>query len=321
MNRPKLSIAIPTYNGAKYIASALDSVVEQCPQELWDQIEIVISDNASTDQTESIVQSYISKYPGLIHYYKNVENIGYDRNIDNLFKKSQGEFVKVLADDDQLMAGALKKHLDILNAYPDTKVLICNFDIYDEQMHEKLNSRPMSEDKIYFQSGDEFLMAAKGRYGQVSTLLFARDAWVQTDITEAIGLMYIHVYVLLKNIARGPAVILSEPLLKVRTGSPNFEKKADDRILVPLNMIKILRLNRHSGLKFKTWNFLKKEQHNYILKRIPHSKLIGFNSSLKVLKALILSNFDYPLFWPFYLPLFFLPGFIIKPLRKWSKAA
>jgi len=53
----KLTIAIPTYNGARYIREALDSIISQL-DDIDEEVEIVISDNASTDQTPEIIENY-----------------------------------------------------------------------------------------------------------------------------------------------------------------------------------------------------------------------------------------------------------------------
>jgi glycosyltransferase involved in cell wall biosynthesis len=60
----KLSIAIPTYNGAKYIREALDSIIAQL-DDIDEEPEIVISDNASTDETLEVIREYQKKYPSL----------------------------------------------------------------------------------------------------------------------------------------------------------------------------------------------------------------------------------------------------------------
>jgi len=67
----KLSIAIPTYNGETTIRVTLDSIVPQ----LEDCVEIVISDNASSDETAEIVREYRAKYP-VIRYSRNDEALG-----------------------------------------------------------------------------------------------------------------------------------------------------------------------------------------------------------------------------------------------------
>lgn len=98
-----LTIGIPTYNGAPHIRETLDSILSQDPNILDSKVEILISDNASTDETELIVREYSSKHPNLIRYSKNEINIGFDRNLDMLFKKANGAYVWLMGDDDALL--------------------------------------------------------------------------------------------------------------------------------------------------------------------------------------------------------------------------
>ena len=79
MHQPLLSICIPTYNREKYLQECLESIIHQEGFNTED-IEIVISDNASQDNTTQLVETYKAKYPN-IKYFRNVENIGAIRNV------------------------------------------------------------------------------------------------------------------------------------------------------------------------------------------------------------------------------------------------
>lgn len=108
-----LSICIPTYNRAKYI----DCNLSLLKQEIKDlPVELLISDNCSTDYTKSVVEKQISN--GLVcNYYRNAENLGSDRNFINCYKKARGKYVWLLGDDDYLVPGALKHLLDYLSTH------------------------------------------------------------------------------------------------------------------------------------------------------------------------------------------------------------
>lgn len=93
-----LTIAIPTYNRAKYLEELLNSIYIQI-EPYKDKIELIVSDNASVDNTETIVKNYISK--GLdILYIKNNENIGPDMNFIQCFKIAKGNYFHLCGDDD-----------------------------------------------------------------------------------------------------------------------------------------------------------------------------------------------------------------------------
>ncbi len=103
-----LTIAIPTYNRCDLLCQSLDSVLEQ----IEDNIEILVSDNASTDDTQTIMKKYCEKYN--IRYFRNSENLGMDKNFLNCFQKANGEYIQFLSDDDILLPGALQKIIYLL---------------------------------------------------------------------------------------------------------------------------------------------------------------------------------------------------------------
>lgn len=108
----KLTIAIPTYNRANYLEILLNSILIQY-KEVKEFLELIISDNASTDNTREVVDKYLLL--GLeIQYFCQTENLGPDRNIANCFIKARGEYVWIVGDDDQLLPSSLNKIFNIL---------------------------------------------------------------------------------------------------------------------------------------------------------------------------------------------------------------
>ena len=105
----KLSICIPTYNRAAFLGEALDSVIRQAT----DEVEIVVSDNASTDNTEALVREYQARFPR-IRYHKNPENLGADRNFLKVVELGEGEYCWLLGSDDALAEGAIAAMLPLL---------------------------------------------------------------------------------------------------------------------------------------------------------------------------------------------------------------
>ncbi len=157
---PLLSIGIPTYNGAEHIRESLDSVINQIDG-FDDEIEIVISDNASTDETPDIVKQYAQKCH-FISYFRNEKNIGFDGNVDLVFARAKGKYVWVLSDDDALREGAIRRVLDILKKNKDISVCFVNYAECDINMKEySCRIRPDLERDIYCENGDVFFQESK----------------------------------------------------------------------------------------------------------------------------------------------------------------
>jgi abequosyltransferase len=107
-----LSIAIPTYNRASLLRLCLEQILKQATPYI-NELEVLVSDNDSTDDTERVVTDIINH--GLnITYIRNSENIGAERNVIQCFEKATGKYVLVLGDDDLILDGGLKRIFDSL---------------------------------------------------------------------------------------------------------------------------------------------------------------------------------------------------------------
>lgn len=109
----KLTIAIPTRNRHDYLLALLHSI------EPREDVEILVSDNASTDATTKMLANY--RMPGL-RYWTNPENVGVGRNILKLVEAAQGEFIWIVCDDELLVPGAVETLLPELR--PDTGLCV-----------------------------------------------------------------------------------------------------------------------------------------------------------------------------------------------------
>lgn len=113
-SQPLVSIGIPTYNGAKRIGSTLMAILNQ----RYPNLEVIISDNCSSDNTDSVCVELSKKNKG-IHYFRQKENIGIIPNFEFVLSKASGDFFMWVADDDSLETGILKKYVDFLVLHQD----------------------------------------------------------------------------------------------------------------------------------------------------------------------------------------------------------
>jgi glycosyltransferase involved in cell wall biosynthesis len=110
---PKVSIGLPVYNGENFVAEAIECYLAQT----FTDFELVISDNASTDRTAEICQSYAAK-DERIRYTRNAENIGLTRNYNQVFTLSSGGYFKWADHDDLCRETFLAKCVQILDENP-----------------------------------------------------------------------------------------------------------------------------------------------------------------------------------------------------------
>jgi abequosyltransferase len=104
---PILSIVIPTYNRARFLALALEGLREEISNVAPDSVEVIVSDNASEDDTAAVVEAAIAH--GLsLRAIRNPNNLGSDANIAQVFNMASAPYVLILGDDDLLVAGTLR---------------------------------------------------------------------------------------------------------------------------------------------------------------------------------------------------------------------
>ena len=108
---PLLSICILTYNRARSLELLLMALKKQV-KPFISQIEIVISDNASTDDTQQVIEDAQKEIP--IVYHRNAENIGMIANVMEAPKHATGRFIWLLGDDDMIIKGKLEKIIRVL---------------------------------------------------------------------------------------------------------------------------------------------------------------------------------------------------------------
>jgi len=99
---PLVSVGIPTHNRASSLHHTLDSVLAQD----YTPLEIVISDNASTDETEAVCRAYSSRH-NHVRYLRQPRNLGLTRNFSETLRHATGEYFMWLADDDFIEPGYL----------------------------------------------------------------------------------------------------------------------------------------------------------------------------------------------------------------------
>ena len=124
----RVSILIPVYNGGDLFRETLDSFLAQT----FADFEILISDNASTDQTEAIAREYAARDPR-IRYSRNLTNIGLGLNHNVAFGQAKGEYFKWAAADDLCCSTYLERCVQVLDrdpsvvlAYPKTRFIGSN---------------------------------------------------------------------------------------------------------------------------------------------------------------------------------------------------
>jgi glycosyltransferase involved in cell wall biosynthesis len=127
-NMPKVSVCIPTFNGAEYLCHTIESVLEQS----YHDYEIVLVDNCSTDNTVALVDKLQKKNTSRIRFYQNDRNIGLVGNLNRCIEYARGAYIKFLCADDLLLPGCLEQMTAVLDTQPSVKLVAGGRAIIDE---------------------------------------------------------------------------------------------------------------------------------------------------------------------------------------------
>jgi glycosyltransferase involved in cell wall biosynthesis len=125
--RPRVSIGLPVYNAEAFLQETLDSVLAQTFQDF----ELIISDNCSTDRTHEICLGYVAR-DKRVRYFMNDTNMGAAKNYNCTFALARGEYFKWLAADDAIEPHFLERCVNLLDSDPEMVLACSNYIIVNE---------------------------------------------------------------------------------------------------------------------------------------------------------------------------------------------
>lgn len=131
---PLVSIAIITYNHARFIENAIKSVLSQD----YLNIEIVISDDASGDNTVKIIQNIANQHPDKIRILTNAKNQGATENWFKCVQSCRGKYIIPLAGDDELLPDIISKQSAIMENDPNVALCYADAVVFDVVNQKKL---------------------------------------------------------------------------------------------------------------------------------------------------------------------------------------
>jgi abequosyltransferase len=216
--RRLFSVCIPAYNRARHLAALLDSIVEQA----FRDFEIVICEDMSREreQISAIVREYQSRYPEVLRYFGNDENLGYDGNIRNLVQKASGEFCFFMGNDDIMCEGALENAASVIRRYPNVGLVLKSYAWFNETP-EKVNQeiRWFNEEKE-FAAGIPAIRFAFRRSGVISGYIVHRDSADRAATSKFDGTLYYQMHLTASVLIDKTAVCTPKVLILCRGNEP-----------------------------------------------------------------------------------------------------
>jgi glycosyltransferase involved in cell wall biosynthesis len=207
---PKVSLGLPVYNGEKYLKHALIRILEQD----YEDFELIISDNSSTDGTGEICKKY-ARIDRRIRYFRNNQNIGLAANHNRTVQLARGQFFKWVAHDDDFPRTMLSRFVRALEGASPNVCLVYSFCEYVDEDGKIEN---MDSDRIALHSlWPHNRLAHVLRYIHMYNPIYGLIRLAVLRQTHLHGLFPGSDHVLLSELAMlGIFEEICEPLLRIR---------------------------------------------------------------------------------------------------------
>ena len=295
-SNPVLSICIPTYNRAEFLEKTLESIVSQSVFLNTNDVEVVIADNCSQDNTSSVIKKYTDRFPEKIIYLKNEVNIGAVKNYENVLSVATGTFAKLHNDYLLIKKEALSTIVEIIKENAEEKPIIF-FLNGNKKIQEKTT---VCKNLNEFVSHVSYFSTWIGGFG-----IWKDDFKKLPDFSRYHKLLLVQTDFLFRLLAMGkPAIVCNENYF---INIP-FKKNIDYNIaeVFGQNYLFLYKEYLNNGLLDK--NIFQKEKKLLLINHIlPYCiKFINKKSEFFCFMK------DYKYDWFFYLSLILYPALIIK---------
>jgi glycosyltransferase involved in cell wall biosynthesis len=266
MSKKLLSICIPTYNGADRLKISLLAILKQV-ENYQDKIEVIVSDNASTDNTQVFLSEFKKKYP-FLKIFRNKKNLGFNLNIFKLSDNyANGKYFWLIGDDDVIDFDAVDLIKSILENNKSISFLGLNFrimplkdilefkktgvdnNVESMKMSNLINNQCRTENLLAtFMSCNIILL---DRFKNYNKTIFSSNSW------DNYKSLFPHTHVVASTIKSDDDVFyISNPLISVI----HHEKEWDDKMAL-INVYYIIDVYKYyieSGFKKKDLEKAKK---------------------------------------------------------------
>lgn len=303
----KLTIGVPTYNRARLLRVALDSVLSQIDDRIRGQVEVLISDNASTDLTREVVREYIARYPDVVTYQCNSHNLGYSRNVDAVIRQARGTFVLILSDDDGLESNSLTTLLDILAQHVDLGVVFLAETPYDPELKAPLNGQIIETNRKggqLYRPGIEYIEQTHiFPPALVSGYVVRREAWLQANPDEYFNTLIVHSLTVLRILVtqvQYSAYTFHKPCIRYRTEGTGATCADDELFPFAFHLDHLIGCNSvRSECSAKIYRYLHQQAMRSIAYHIMDQKVTGGQISVLLLRKRLreLADKEDPLLW------------------------
>lgn len=219
-----LSICIATYNRANYIGATIESIVSQINSD----IEIVIVDGASPDNTQQVVLDYQKKYPQ-IKYFRLSEKGGVDRDYCRAVEFANGMYCWLFTDDDTLDQNAVNTVLSAIKT-GEYSLIVLNAKLCSSDLIHCYRKKFLNFDSNREYNGAEeqesFFSETANYLSFIGGVIIRRDLWNERNKELYFGTEFVHVGVIFQKKINGKILVISDPLISIRMNNSQWNSRA-----------------------------------------------------------------------------------------------
>lgn len=211
----EISFCIPTYNRAKYLKRCVASILAHNDPD----IEVIVQDNNSTDNTAQIMESF---HDARLSYYRNERNIGGVKNIIKIVGRASGRYVYFLTDDAYLLPDVISKIKTFIHAN-DPAFFISDIEVLFEKQNKTINLNFFKESidaktPVDKKTAARIIFAARF----LPRVCYKREL-LDYDLLKKHGdNWYPHLLIGFQMAMKGPVLYLAEPIVSVNVENEGF---------------------------------------------------------------------------------------------------
>jgi len=165
---PLVSVAVVTYNQREYLAECLDSILSQD----YENLEIVVADDASTDGTPEMLREYAARNPGKFVLQLASKNRGVTGNSNLAHFACSGKYVAWIGGDDLMLPGKIRAQVDYMESHPECSISYHNLEVFESPSNRVLGLFSTRRDR---RSGGLAELVKYGAFNGACSTLVRRD--------------------------------------------------------------------------------------------------------------------------------------------------
>ncbi len=231
--RPLVSVAIAFYNQEAFVAETLDSIIQQD----YRPIQIVCSDDASTDRTPDILKEFSSRY-NFINILINKENLGITGNFNKALQGCDGELIALTGGDDLMLPGKITSQVDFLHANLEVSICCTNAEVFDSDTGRVMgvHNDPSTNPPIFGDGGQ----LIKGNALLSSSMMFRKKCMPRGGFNARIPIASDWLFMIEVALA-GKIGYLDRIFTKYRRHQGNITRKIDTSLEEEFETLRIIK--------------------------------------------------------------------------------